>query len=155
MSGLTKPFLLTGLSIIFKPSFLSRILPDQLCNSFATILSDKSLDCALFLGARANYMHSLVPVKGFLETRCFFSGRIRFCSKPFVTAKGYYTHPRQGVKEFTGKFGLFKVKDSNSLREKRGPAFFFPRYQEKGKHRNKFTALLQKPPIAQDAEGQV
>lgn len=114
-----KPFLLTGLSIIFKPFLLSRFLSDQFRNSFFAISFCQTtlLFFTPFFGARANYMHSLSFVKGFFETRLFLFSRIRFSFWLFLTARRDYMHLRERVKRNLCDSELFKVKDCDSLRK--------------------------------------
>jgi hypothetical protein len=68
-----------------------------------------------FFGARANYMHSRLSVKGQFRNS-FFLVLKQISFDPFLTARRNYTHPGQRVKRQLCIFEHFKVKVFDSLR---------------------------------------
>ena len=113
---------MTGLSIIFKPVFLSRFLSDQFRNQFAISLSDNSLVVHPVSWGESELYSFAVFCQGFSATNLRIRSQARFVQLPSKTAKRNYMRPGKRVKRIRGEFRHFKVKDSDSLRKKTAQA---------------------------------
>jgi hypothetical protein len=98
---------MTGLSIIFKPVFLSRFLSDQFRNQFAIFLSDNSLVvCPAFLGRER-----IIFIRRFLSR--LFSNQfanlftISLCSIAIQDSEAQLYAPQQKSQEELGRISTF------------------------------------------------